>query len=115
MTRQLTILDMVEQVSTYPDINDITESEMAKLVGNALGLNFKYNQDFERYEANIPTRKRSQKPKISVSFRNYAMDDNHDRFLSAGYTYNLGGGGGGYPTIEKALEYLEKRVDEFRS
>ena len=102
MYKQLTIFDWMRP--EYPDIHDISEAEVAKIVGDAIGMTFKH--DGERWCARI------KNYLIDLEYDHYDLEDNHDLFLGIGYDNKKDHSGGGAPTdsIEEAIAYIKRRI-----
>ena len=106
---QMSIFDFV--TADYPDFNTMSESEAAKVIGDALGVVFKYNDRFEEYEA------KKWRTMLTFEFDNYLEFDNMQkekrgaRFLSMGYQVkgeNAHGGGAPCDSFDAAIDYLRR-------
>lgn len=106
MDGQMTLFDFLKP--EYPDINSITEAEAAEIVGDSIGKTFKYNSFFEQWEVRIG------RLKLSLSFDNYNLDGNTDRFIGVGYEKGTSGGGAPCDTIQQAVAYFNRKMTEGR-
>lgn len=104
--RQLSIFDVFPESPGYPDHHNITEAEVARIIGAALGVKFEQDRKFGGWRA------QHGKTAISFEFDNYDMMDNHDQFLGCGYQ-RIGdpqhsGGAAPRDTIEEAVRYFRE-------
>lgn len=109
MNGQMTIFDFLKP--TYPDdLNTLPEEEMVRIVGEALGIKFNYDDFFEsyKYKKGIVT--------LTIGYSNYSLPDNTARFIGCGYDWALANDrqGGGRPcdSIEEAVNYLQRHRRE---
>ena len=82
---QLTIFDWLPE-KIYPDINETKEEDAVRMVGDALGLVFRYDH----------------------------FNLEHDKSLFLGADWELGTSGGGSPCrgIGHAIEYLRRKYEQ---
>lgn len=106
MDGQITIFDWFRPAA--PDINDITEAEAVRQVGDMIGVVFSYNDRFNQWQARVGNLK------LSLSYRRFNLDNNTDLFLDAGYDYYKGGGGSPCSGIESAVKYFERVMERCR-
>ena len=99
---QLSIFDLFP--AKFQDINEITEAEAARLVGERIGLAFRYNDRFRQWEA------RRGKMKLSLEYDHYNKMDSTALFLGVGYEFGTSGGGRPCDTIEQAVRYFENKL-----
>ena len=108
MNEQLNLFWLIES----PDINDIPEEQAVRIVGDRLGIRFKYNTFFERYEA------KKGKMTMALSYGRFFPEVFDGRlFLGADYQITNSGGftGGSSPCdgIDEATRYLERAMREW--
>ena len=104
--KQLNIFELIPA----PDINDVTEDEAVRIVGDRLGVTFAYNEFFGDWRA-----KRGNMT-MALSYGRFFPGVFDGRlFLGADYNITRGGGfytGGSCPCdgIDEATEYLERAM-----
>lgn len=103
---QMSLFDLLPTAD--PDINTIPEEEAVRLVGDALGLVFKYNDRFELWEA------KKGKLKMTLEYDNYCVEYlNYARFLGAGYSFGTDGGGAPLGGISQAVNYFRAKIKKY--
>ena len=105
MNGQLTIFDLLPQ--STPNINDISEEEAVRIVGERLGIVFVRNPKSEQWEG------KNGKLKLSLEYDHFCLDDNQDLFLGAGYTFGTSGGGSPCSGIDGAVKYLKAKLEKY--
>lgn len=85
--------------------------EVAQIIGEALGLSFRWNDNLEHYEAKIPGG-----IKASISFERWETGDEKDghRMIGCGVDMKLGGCGCGEDTIEDAIRFLKRSIEHLQ-
>lgn len=101
MYKQMSIYDWLQP--EYPAISDITDTEAALIVGDAIGMTFKYSDLFEEWEAVRGMLK------LSLEYSHYSLSDNQNLFLGVGYENKHDHSGGGRPcdSIDEAIRYFK--------
>ena len=105
MNGQMTIFDFL--APAYPDINDITEEEAARIIGDAIGAQFKYVDRFREWQGKIG------KLKLSVGYSHFILDDNHDLFVDTDYQFGTEGGGAPCTSIEGVVKWFRKKIKQY--
>ncbi len=100
VNEQLSIFDYID--SEYPDIHDINEEDMVKIIGREIGASFTYDTRLGEWFARIG------KLKLTLEYSYYNLKDNHDLFISCGYSYRTSGGGAPRDTIQDAIAWFKK-------
>lgn len=108
---QMTLFELepIEDV----DFNKTPEEEMVRIIGCAIGYDFKNKGWPWGWQAG------DKKLTINVKYGNYKTLDERDgkRFISAGYDYHtkgqIGGAGGPCDSIEEAIEFLKKGIERW--
>lgn len=106
---QMTIYDFL--TPTYPSINAITEEEAVSYISEALGLEFKHNDDVEQWEA------KKGPFNLGVQYANFVPGINGGkRFIRCTINNKRIRAGGSAPldTIEEAIEYFKERMEDFK-
>jgi hypothetical protein len=104
---QMTIFEWLQPERTsYPDINDIDEAEAVRLVWDALGVKFIWNDFFALWIG------KKGKLRMDLEYSHFDLDDNHDLFLGAGYECGTSGGASPTSGIEEAIAYVNKAMKE---
>lgn len=107
MSEQLNLFSLMKA----PDINDIPESEAVQIVGNRLGVQFKYNAFFERWEGEYG------KMHLALSYGRFFPGVFEGRmFLGADYQIRDGGfTGGSIPAagIDEATAFFQKAIERW--
>lgn len=108
---QMTIWDLMKE-----SLDDLTSEQMVSRIGDRTGLNFSPIKDFKWLDEPYFVAK-YRKGTIEVNYSQYETLDerNGKRFISAGWTYSKGGGGGPYDSVDeavKAIEGFKRRLDE---
>lgn len=85
--------------------------EVAQIIGEALGLSFRWNDNLEHYEAKIPGG-----IKANISFERWNTGDEKDgrRMIGCGVDMALGGSGCGEDTIEDAIRFLKRGIEHLQ-
>lgn len=102
-TGQMTIFDY------FSELDSIPEEEMARQVGEAVGMVFKrvkadwFENSENRgwYEA-----RKSKHEKYELHYSTYI--GSNKRFIGAGWQYKTSGGGGPCDTIQEAIDYIKR-------
>lgn len=109
MIGQMSIFDFMDQEET--GIGDMTSKQLAEIIGQAIGVDFKPSGWKDEYEF--------KKKKYSMSIRksHYAcdtgMNKEGDPFISCGYSYGIGGAGSPIDTISGAITFFKKFMKEY--
>ena len=104
MNDQLNLFSLIEA----PDINDIPESEAVQIVGNRLGVQFKYNDFFDLWEA------KCGKMHLALSYGRFFPDVFDGRlFLGADYWIQHSGGSAPCDGIDEATAYFQRKIEEW--
>ena len=117
MKGQMSIFDFLPQQTEHPDFHNMTEVEMVDYVGKVIGVNFTYDDFFEQYRATIKGVKK--KVVLDIDYDHYANSWMHDRadgklFISVGYNYSHGGGGGPCDSIKEAIDYFNTTIKRIK-
>lgn len=107
MIGQMSIFDWMSSLRAVPDINDITEAEAVRIVGDEIGVTFTYNTFFECWMGRIG------KMKLSLEYDHFRLDDNHDLFLGTGYQYGTSGGGAPCSGITEAVNWFNAKLASY--
>lgn len=107
MQEQLSIFDWMPECQKVSDIDDITEEEAARIVGERLGLKFIYNKKYHEYQANVG------KLRLGMNYDHFDLDDNTDLFLGTRYDYGTSGGACPCSGIDDAIKYFERKIREW--
>lgn len=104
MTDQINLFQIMEA----PDINDVSEEDAVKFVGNRLGVLFAYNEFLGRWEA------KRGKMTMALAYDHY-FPDVFDGQLYLGADYRIEDSGGGCPCsgIDEATAYFERKLKEW--
>lgn len=107
MSEQLNLFSLMKA----PDINDIPESEAVQIVGNRLGVQFKYNDIFDRWEGKYG------KMTMALAYGRFFPEIHDGRlFLGADWQITEGGfTGGSIPAdgIDEATEYFKNAIERW--
>ena len=103
MEGQLTIFDWMPV--DYPDIEDVTEAELAQIIGDAIGVRFVYKDFFGNWQA------KRGKMNLDFEISNYQLADNHNRFIGCGYSIGTSGGGAPRDSVEDAIKWFKMILD----
>ena len=101
MTGQMIIFDYMYT----PDINDISEEEAVKLVGERIGVKFTWNPVFEMWLY------KKGRLRLNMNYDRFVLDDNKDLFLGVGWDYGTSGGGSPCSGIDDAVEYFQRVLE----
>lgn len=106
MIGQISLFEILGTDDLDVDINEITEEDMAGMIGRALGLTFTRNE-FGDYSAKIKSLT------LSVSFSNYMIDDNR-RFIAVHWhnKKTTAGGGGPRDSVREAVSWFRQKIEE---
>ena len=108
MIGQINLFEILGTDDLDVDLNEITEEDMANIVGRALGLTFTRNE-FGDYSAKI------KNLTLSVSFSNYMIDD-HSRFIAVHWQKKTTSGGGGpCDSVREAVSWFRQKIKEEES
>lgn len=99
MDGQMTIFDLMPL--DYPSIEDVTEEELAQIIGDALGVRFVYMEFFDNWQA------KTKKMRLDFEISNYQLADNHNKFIGCGYTLGTSGGGAPRDSVEDAIKWFK--------
>lgn len=103
MEGQMTIFDIIKPNS----LDDLPEEEMVKQVSDATGLNFKYRDDFWKWECKV------KDVRFSLHYSNYSIDDKR-RFISCGYDRKAKEGcGSPIDSLEEAIAFFRKAKERY--
>ena len=105
VNEQLSIFDYIE--SEHPDIHDINEEDMVEIIWREIGVSFTYDTRLGEWFTRIG------KLKLTLEYSHYNLLDNHDLFISCGYSYRTSGGGRPCDTIREAVEWFKKKREEY--
>lgn len=100
MTGQMSIFDYL----SAPDINDISEEEAVKLVGDRIGVKFTWNPVFKMWLY------KKGRLRLNMNYDNFMLDDNKDLFLGVGWDCGTSGGGSPCSGIDEAVEYFQRVI-----
>ena len=85
MNYQMSIFDLLEEET--PNIIDITEAEAVRIVGERLGVQFKYSPFFGEWQAQVG------KMELSCEYAHFSKGINGGRlFLGVGWSLGTEGG-----------------------
>ena len=107
MTGQMTIWDFLPSES----LEDIPEEEMVQRIGNAIGVNFVWNDYYKEYQAKL------KGYTLSVEYDRYCIDLDEDigaghRFVGVGFMKKGEGCAGPCDSIDEAIEWFLNRKEE---
>lgn len=96
--RQLTIFDFMES-----ELENFPLETVVDMIGNALGLEFKWNDFLKQYEAKI------KQYIVDVNYLRYETLDERDgkRFISVGIGEYHGGCSAPTDSIDEAIDFLK--------
>lgn len=106
--RQMTIFDYLKTpggLETNCDLDQLPEDEMVRIVGRAIGINFEFVGGVLGWVAHP-----KKKVELSISYDNYDLLDNTNRFIGVGIDDKNNHCGAGAPcdTIRHAIEFFER-------
>ena len=103
MNGQMSIFDLLE--AETPKIDDITEAEAVRIVGERLGVQFKYNSTFGEWQTQVG------KMKLGCEYDHFSEGINDGR-LFLGVRWSLGTSGGACPCygIDETVKYFRNRL-----
>ena len=102
MYEQMTIFDLLK-----PSLDDLPEEDMVRQVSSATGLDFKWRDDFWKWECKV------KDVRFSVHYSNYSFG-NHERFISCGYDRKTEGSSGPMDSLDEAIEFFKKGKERYR-
>ena len=106
MNGQISIFDLLE--AETPNINDITEAEAVRIVGERIGAQFKYNSFFGEWQAQIG------KMKLSCEYSHFSEGINDGRmFIGVGWSLKTSGGSCPCYGIDEAVRYFKNRLAKY--
>ena len=106
MIGQISLFEIIGTDDLDVDLNEITEEDMANMVGRALGLTFT-RDEFSGYSAKI------KNLTLWVGFSNYTIED-HRRFIAV-HRHNkktTAGGGGPCDSVREAVSWFRQKIEE---
>ena len=111
MYRQIDIFSFVEDPGESVDFKDMSTEEIARYIGERVGLKFVYNADCEAYETRI------NKYRFSVSKSSYTCKDKEGvEFISCGAQKMFGdwqGCGSPEDSLRGAVKFFETWKNRF--
>lgn len=108
MIDQITIFDMLLKDDLEKDINDLTEREMADIIGKTIGVEFKYDEYQKQYVAQIG------RLTFTVHYSNYKIDD-FRRFISSGWNWKMIEGAGiPADSMKEAVDFFNSAKERFK-
>ena len=106
MEGQISIFDLLEPDEIGYDIDTMTTADMARIVGNAIGYEFKPSGWEDEYEVKL------KKLTLSIHKSHYACDTKDRKkespFIGCGWSENTGGGASPIDSIEAAIRYFKR-------
>lgn len=101
---QMTIDDLfAPNFENLGDFNEMSESDIAEKLGEAVGLSFHYNETFKEYQTKV------NKTFISVHLSHYSEGTNNGRaFISCGWWIATQGASGPFDSMKSAAKFLYK-------
>ena len=92
-------------------LEDIPEEEMVQRIGNAIGVNFVWNDYYKEYQAKL------KGYTLSVEYDRYCIDLDEDigtghRFVGVGFMKKGCGAAGPCDSIDEAIEWFLDRKEE---
>lgn len=109
MQGQMSIWDFLGDEKTQEGFFDLTDKEIAEVIGERLGVCFVYNNYLEHWEYKI-----KKKSRIDLSKSKYSLagEKNGQPFISAGWDYkSTEGGGCPCDSIDEAVNYLRNGIE----
>ena len=101
MNGQISIFDWMPP--EQPSFDDVQEPEAVRLIGDALGLTFRYDKRFQEWAA------KAGKLKMHIDgFSHYDGVRENRRFLGVGWERGTSGGGCPCESIQEAISYFRK-------
>lgn len=109
MEGQISIFDILPPEENY-DIQNMTTEDMARVVGNAIGYQFKPSGWEDKYEVKI------KKLTLSIHKSYYLCDDRKEGspFIGCGWSENTSGGGSPIDSVEDAIKYFKRVLEMSR-
>lgn len=105
MEGQISIFDILPPEENY-DIQSMTTEDMARVVGNAIGYQFKPSGWEDEYEVKI------KKLTLSIHKSHYLCDTKDRKegspIIGCGWSENTGGGGSPIDSVEDAIKYFKR-------
>ena len=109
MNGQTTIFDFLKPEST--DIESMTDEQIAKIIGDAIGVTFKHNGWLNVYSY------KTRKYEFQIYQGHYSVDTKTnkkgDAYISCNYSCNTSGCGSPIDTIENAIDFFRKKIIEW--
>lgn len=105
MNGQMTIFDFIQ--TEYPTLTEITEAEAVRIVGESVGVEFKFRDDFWGWEY-----KPNKKVTCRMQYDNYLFDNN-DLFLGVDIGMSLGGSSMPCDTLEEAVRFFKNEIPRY--
>lgn len=109
MSGQMSIFDFIE--CNENSIEDMTSKQLAEIIGQAIGIDFKPSGWKDQYEFKI------KKFKMTVRKSHYSCDTminkEGDAFISCGYSYGIGGAGSPIDTIDGAIKFFRRFIKDY--
>lgn len=112
MEYQMSIFEMIG-IDEKKNIENMTTEELAKEIGQIIGVNFVPSGWRDEYEARI-----TKKLVLSIHKSRYAcdtmMNKEGDAFIGCGFSYNNNEGGGSpIDTIDGAIKYFKHAIAKY--
>ena len=108
--------ETIEEITENPDLDGLTEEDIAKQIKKELGIEFKAEKDRKYW-----TYKKTKSSKEKLSFRlgnyNYYSKPNYkgvyhkERYIGVSYDYKLGGEGCGFSTVDDAIKFFKRKLE----
>lgn len=113
MEGQISIFDLLSEggEKVEYDLETMTTESMAKVVGDAIGIEFKPSGWSDEYEGKY------KKAKLSIHKSHYscAVGDRKegDPFVGCGWSLGTGGSGSPVDSIEGAIKWFKSRMERY--
>lgn len=88
------------------NLENLSEEEMVKQVSEATGIPFKYKDSLFGWVHNI----KKTKEEFSIRYGNYSIGD-HRRMIHCDYCKGTSGCGGPRDSVEEAIEFFMRRIN----
>ena len=114
MEGQISIFDLLSEVGEKVeyDLEEMTTESMAKVVGDAIGIEFKPSGWSDEYEGKF------KKAKLSIHKSHYscAVGDRKegDPFVGCGWSIGTSGCGSPMDSIEGAIKFFKNRMGSYK-
>lgn len=103
MEGQISIFDILPPEEIEYDIRSMSTADMARVVGNAIGYEFKPSGWEDEHEVKI------KKLTLSIHKSHYVGGDKKGSpFIGCGWSENTGGGASPIDSIEAAIRYFKR-------